>query len=116
MRVYQHEDLIRQGGQEQTVYTPSHLIAARGSGKRIRRGPHCENCDLETEILFDGFKFENSDAQSIRTMSFKQLQRLKYYSEPFATQKAMVCHRCRPLSNLEVAEMSGGAEIIRRSA
>lgn len=76
----------------------------------------CANCERLTTFLFEGFKFNGESPEAIDAMSDKQLKKLKYYSEPFATEKAMVCLRCRPLSNLEVAEMSGKTEIVRRTA
>lgn len=74
--------------------------------KRLPK-PRCKNCGLETDVLFDGFKF-SGDPKVIREMDFQTLTRLKVYSAGFNTEFAKVCMRCRPASNLEIEEIPNG--------
>lgn len=67
----------------------------------------CENCERKTLYLVPGFKFQNVPAKVVREMSNETLMRMKAFSAPFCTQGAEVCLRCRPLSNLELEELSG---------
>lgn len=65
----------------------------------------CENCEAKTPFLFEGFKFQNVRAEVVRDMTNATLVRMKAFAEPFSTQRAEVCFRCRPLSNLEREEL-----------
>lgn len=67
----------------------------------------CENCERKTLFLFTGFRFENVPPQVVREMSNETLMRMKAFCAPFCTQSAEVCFSCRPLSNLELGELSG---------
>lgn len=95
------------------VREPSTCRSVKACNRQLAANT-CANCGRVTEFLFVGFRFNGEKPGAVLAMSERQLQKLKYYSEPFATEKAMVCLRCRPLSNLEIAEMSGTAEIIKR--
>lgn len=73
----------------------------------------CENCGRDTDYLFDGLRFQMPAAQ-IREMDPLRLAKMKFLCEPFLTDRAMVCLRCRPLSNLEAAELAKGAPKIAK--
>lgn len=89
-----------------------HLIEKGGntpveSSRRATGTGTCDNCERATEFLFSGFKFQNVPPAVVRDMTEATLHRMKAVSQPFITQGAEVCLRCRPLSNLEMEELSG---------
>lgn len=99
------ERRIEYGAQEETVFTPSHLFASRGPGKRLKQkeGPRCDNCGLETEYLFDGFIYPVNDKGE--PLSPEATAAMMALSAPFQVTPGQVCFRCRPPSNLEVQEL-----------
>lgn len=75
--------------------------------------PWCENCDRETEFLFDG---EVEVTRNVLCRDYGNDARRKV-PKPFQVKvSGKVCQRCRPPSNLEIQEILSDAKRKGRSS
>lgn len=75
--------------------------------KRHIEAPYCENCGRETEFLFDGFVLplgRDNEPQEWSGTVF-EISVFELGKRGLQPKPGKVCLRCRPPSNLEIAEI-----------